>query len=638
MADPTLSELEARFAETQDSTADPVERIDALNNLAWALRSSDLGRANGLATQARAEALTHSYPLGQARAARTMGMTGSGREGMRKVLDLAEEAKRLFDQVEDHVGRAASRDFLASIYEHIGDLAGALPLALEALSIARDIDDPIRQGYALSNVGGILAASGEPDAAVEHLFEALALFERVDNSAGVNTICSRLSQALRDAGRLDEALTYAQKVWNSAARGDGGFERWSGKTVMAEVANLRGNPTEAERLYKEALEELGSDPGREIVGVESQIAIARLMVARGAFEEAEAELCEVLQSVEGHQVSIVAEADCHDVWADLCERRGHFERAVKHLRSARKLRTQIFERDGNNKLAQVEVRAAMEAAKRDAEVHKSRFVELHGVQAKLLESEKMALLGKLAAGTAHELNSPLGVLRSNTQLFASASKRLISLVAEHPEQQHTATKLEGVIETCRRTSEEAVERIGAVALSFRRFTQLDQAEQCSFDVREGLNSALSLLQPTISDTIEVVRDFKPVPAIEGWPRELNHAFMTVLQNAVQAISDSGQVLAETETCDDQVLVRIRDTGRGMTQDQAKHLFDVAWSEDGNRTRMRLGLSAAYATTQKHGGTMEVHSTLGEGTTMVFRFPIAGPPSQNSGANRPAFRV
>ena len=110
---------------------------------------------------------------------------------------------------------------------------------------------------------------------------------------------------------------------------------------------------------------------------------------------------------------------------------------------------------------------------------------------------------------------------------------------------------------------------------------------------------------------------QPLSRRVGWGRAL-------LQNAVQAIHGAGVVSAETSATEEHVLVRVRDTGRGMSEEQAAHLFDVAWSEDGTRTRLRLGLSAAYTTMQKHGGTIEVQSVLAQGTIVTFRFPIPQP--------------
>jgi signal transduction histidine kinase len=167
-----------------------------------------------------------------------------------------------------------------------------------------------------------------------------------------------------------------------------------------------------------------------------------------------------------------------------------------------------------------------------------------------------------------------------------------------------------------------LQRIEAVVQSLARFTQLDQAEVRRFDVREGLESAIAVLAPTVSGEVTFERRFAVVPEIEAWPRELNQAFLTVLRNAAEAIDGAGVVTVETRATPEHVLVLVRDTGRGMSADKAAHLFDMAWSAEGERTKMRMGLYAAYASAQKLGGVMEVESAPGRGTTVTFRLPIA----------------
>lgn len=620
MVQAPIAELEARLAAASDSPDEPLRRIDALNELAWELRGSDVSRSNTLASEARELAIVHQYKLGQARAARTMAMTIRDEQGLKTMFSLAEEARRLFDEVGEAPGRAGSRDFLSSLHELVGDLTGGLELALDALSIARQIGDPVRQGYALSSVGGILAASGEVEAAVDRLREALSLFEKVEDLDGIATISSRLARVLKNAGRTEEALTYAEMCRQAAEANQDEYGRWAALSVMAEVERDRGDSVRAERLFRAALGSLKSQPGRSVVGAETQIALGRLLIERGSLADAEAQLGDVLAGIEDNSVSIVAEAAAHEALAELYESMGKLADTVEHLRKAQELRQRISARDGKNKLAQVEVRTAMETAKRDAEIHKLRFVELHDMQSKLVGAEKMALLGKLAAGTAHELNTPLGVLRSNNKLAATAVQRFSSLLQGDTDIAAEAKKLAKVLESCRVASDEAVDRIAAIAQSFTRFSQPDQAELQRFDVRVGLESALALLRPTISEDIKLERHFADVPKIEAWPRELNHAFLTVLQNAAQAVHGSGVISIETRATEEQVVVHIRDTGRGMSVEQAAHLFDVSWSEEGTRTKMRLGLSAAYTTMQKHEGTLEVESALGQGTTVTFRFP------------------
>jgi len=354
-----------------------VERIDALTQLAWELRGPDGPRAHALATEARELALRHRYALGQARAARTMAMTIGSGEGLSAILPLAEEAKRLFDEANDGPGRAGSRDFLASLHEFVGDLAGGMEFALDALSIARELGDPIRQGYALSSVGGILAASGEVDAAVDHLKKALQLFENAQDSQGVRTICSRLSKIFQNAGRSEEALTYAEILRDAAAPEDEASHS-AALAVMADVENERGHHAEAERLYRAALAVFTTQTGRNVMGAETQLALGRLLLEQGKLGDAEVELNDAIGRIAGDPVLIVSQASAHDALAEVYERQGELSTAIEHLRKTLALREQISRRDARNKLSQVEVRAAMEAAKKDAEIHKLRFMELHG--------------------------------------------------------------------------------------------------------------------------------------------------------------------------------------------------------------------------------------------------------------------
>ncbi len=612
-----LTGLEARYAAALASPEDAEARIDAQTALAWALRFTDTRRANALATESRELAIASGYKLGQARAARALAISAVNDEGMHALFPLAAEALRLFDEVGDGPGRAGSRDFMASLLEFSGDLTGALDLALEALTIAREIDDPVRQGYALSNVGGLRAALGEADTAVERLEEALRLFQGVDHADGVGVICLRLARVSKNTGKLDEAQLHLQTALHAADDTQADSLRWSVMSLMGEIAQERGDLDGAERIYQDWLDNLPDGPTR--LGSTTRLALGKLKMRQGDLAAAEVALTRALPEFEADLVSKVDEAKAQEALAELRERQGDLATAMGHLRSAKSLREAMATKETKSQLARVEARAEMKAAQKDAEIHRLRYVELRGTQTKLVEAQKMALLGRLAAGTAHELNTPLGVLRSNAELSSSTVQRLIALIAD-ADLGARASKLARALDQCKEASMAATERIASITESLARFAQLDLAERRAFDVRDGLESALVLLRPSLADRIDVRRELDDVPSITGWPRELNLAFLTVLQNAGQAIVDEGVITVQAKETTNHVRVQIRDTGRGMTEEQVAQLFDVAWSEDGPRTRMRLGLSAAYATMEKHGGTIEVQSALGEGTTVTFQFP------------------
>jgi signal transduction histidine kinase len=496
-----------------------------------------------------------------------------------------------------------------------------MELALEALNIAREIDDPVRQGFALSNVGGILAATGDVEGASERLQEALSLFESVDHAQGIGRICSRLSKLCREHGQLDQALLYARRLRDAAERSGLSDDRATALAALAELELDQGNRGKAERLFRESLEAYEIEEASAVMGAAARVSLGRLMAQRGAFAEAESQLTKALDGIIALDVPCPAdEASARQALADLSEQQGDLQQANAHLREVIGLRERAAQDETRNQLAQFEARAQMKAAQQEAEIHRLKFVELSQMQSKLIEAEKMVQLGTLAAGTAHELNSPLGVLRSNLSMYAKVAERLSQLAASDRALYAQTEKLAAALPACQRTSEDALARIAAVAESLKRFTALDLAEKRTFNVVDGLDAAIALLRPILPEQVALESHFEPVPDIAGWPGQLNQAFMTVLLNATQAIDGQGVVTVETSTAADTVVVRVRDTGRGMSEQERAQLFDVGWSADGKRTKMRLGLSAAYAAVQRHSGRVEVESAPGKGTVFVFHFP------------------
>lgn len=615
--DPDIAQLEARYADTAGGD-DLRARVDAMNALAWALRRDDVPRANGLARDARDLAREQGYTLGQARACRAMGMTMSEPEQVSMVFEVAREALSLFEQAGDRIGTAGASDFLASLHEHIGDIQGGMEYALSALRIAEEAGDPVRKAYALSSVGGLLAASHEVDAAVGRLEEALALFEAADERVGIETIHSRLCRVLQQAGRSDEALAMAEKGLGFGRAAANDFLVSSAYKVMADVAAERGDGVAAEDFYRQSLGAFDSGFDRNNFGIESAVALARLLLSRGALDAAEAELVQLLSPDLDPMISVVGMTSLHEALAEVYEQKRDHEAALRHLREAKHLREGMLERNRRSELAQVEMRAALDAAKRDADNERLRFAELRAVQAELVEAEKMALLGKLAAGMAHELNTPLGVLTSNLHTVQAAIDKLLDAADDPAALRALAPRVTRAFSQCAQTSTEAIERLGTIGQSFSRFSHLDQAERRRFDVREGLDSALMLLAPTTPKGIEIRRDYASVPEIPAWPRELNLAFLTVIQNAIQAIDGAGAITLCVRPAPPWIEVVVSDTGRGMTAEQRAGLFDVGFGDAGDRKRMRVGLPAAAATLRKHGGTITVASALGRGTAVTFR--------------------
>ncbi|NKB70127.1 MAG: hypothetical protein GKR89_23890 [Candidatus Latescibacteria bacterium] len=243
--------------------------------------------------------------------------------------------------------------------------------------------------------------------------------------------------------------------------------------------------------------------------------------------------------------------------------------------------------------------------------------DLRLTQARLVQSEKMAALGDLVAGVAHELNSPAGSIVSTRDTLGRTVQRLGAALTDRAD-------LQGLLEVLERSGQvmgDGAERVAQIVASLRRFVRLDEAEWQLADIHEGLDSALTLLDSRLGNGIEIERQYGAVEPLWCAPGQLNQVFMHVLKNAVESIAGTGRISLATGQEGGQVWVRIADTGRGMDQQQLDRIFDPALAGDTGRVGLSWRLAADYLIVRDHGGEIEVDSQVGEGTVVHFRLPL-----------------
>ena len=254
-------------------------------------------------------------------------------------------------------------------------------------------------------------------------------------------------------------------------------------------------------------------------------------------------------------------------------------------------------------------------------------LELRETQAQLVQSDKMASLGMLAAGIAHEINTPIGAIHSNNDVESRAmdivrdamrDPTIQEQLREHPKL-HRALE---AIENTNAVTREATERVTTIVQSLKSFARLDQAELQSVDLHEGIDSTLTLLQHLIKDRIEVVRNYAALTEVECYASQINQVFMNILTNAIQAIDDTGKITVTTHEDSGDAVVEITDTGRGIAPEQLKHVFDPGFTTKGVGVGVGLGLSITYRIVEDHRGSIEAQSTPGRGTTFTVRLPIS----------------
>ncbi|HEY0170368.1 MAG TPA: ATP-binding protein [Pyrinomonadaceae bacterium] len=273
---------------------------------------------------------------------------------------------------------------------------------------------------------------------------------------------------------------------------------------------------------------------------------------------------------------------------------------------------------------------------RNSELHETN-ARLERLQARMVQSEKMASLGQLAAGIAHELNNPSGFIYGNMQMLSECVlglERLLSFyegVRLAPEEgaalralkdevdyENTISDLHSMIVDCR----EGAERIRDIVQNLRTFSRLDEAEFKKVDIHDGLESTLRLLSRFFSSgDVTLRREYGRLPPVDCYAGQLNQVWMNLLANAAHAVKCGGVVSVSTESRSDSVTVRVRDTGCGIAPENLSRIFDPFFTTKPVGEGTGLGLSVTYGIIERHGGTIEVESRLGEGTVFTVTIPV-----------------
>ncbi|MEM1026270.1 MAG: ATP-binding protein [Myxococcota bacterium] len=298
------------------------------------------------------------------------------------------------------------------------------------------------------------------------------------------------------------------------------------------------------------------------------------------------------------------------------------ERAMSQERRAQEEQMARKELEVENALKEQQLDEARQREAMLAELEEA-YRELRTTQAQLVQSGKMAALGQLVAGVAHEINTPVGAVASMHQSMCLALDKIDQALDEDeglrkPEIQ----KGLGVLREAASVIGSGSERVSKIVRRLRTFARLDEAEFKRADVNEGIRDTLLLVQHKRKTGIEISCDLdEKLPLVPCFPSQLNQVFLNLLVNAVQAIEPPGLVKTATRSDEGWVCVRIEDTGRGIPPEHLERIFDPGFTTKGVRVGTGLGLSISYQIIQEHQGRIEVESRVGEGTSFEVWLPL-----------------
>ncbi|MFA5242733.1 MAG: ATP-binding protein [Sulfuricella sp.] len=298
-------------------------------------------------------------------------------------------------------------------------------------------------------------------------------------------------------------------------------------------------------------------------------------------------------------------------------------------------------------LALENIQLQLDQQRRIAELQASNQ-KLEEAQGQLLQAEKMASIGQLAAGVAHEINNPVGYVASNISALGRYVNDLLSLLDAYEQLDGTLsgdapellalralkekvnlTYLREDLHDLLAESKEGLERVKKIVLDLKTFSHVDQSEWQITDLHQGLESTLNIVWNELKYKAEVVKEYGNLPEIECLPSQLNQVFMNLMVNAAHAIENHGTITLRTGQAGEQVWVEVADSGKGIAPEHLNRIFDPFFTTKPVGKGTGLGLSLSYGIVKKHHGQIEVDSTPGQGTTFRVWLPLRQAVKQES---------
>ena len=288
-----------------------------------------------------------------------------------------------------------------------------------------------------------------------------------------------------------------------------------------------------------------------------------------------------------------------------------------------------------------EMRAAQEELRRRFDELQQTNLKLEQAQNQLLQSDKMASIGQLAAGVAHEINNPVGFVSSNLHTLRQYVTSLLQLADAYgrlsrPADDAAARELGAVLKAVELDylkddlpqlldeSADGLSRVKKIVQDLKDFSRVDQADWQLADLNAGLESTLNVVLHEVKYKADIVRRLQPLPMVLCLAGQLNQVFLNLIVNASQAIQDRGTITLASGAEDGWVWVQVEDTGSGMSDEVMRRIFEPFYTTKEVGKGTGLGLSLSFSIVQRHGGVIQVRSQPGAGSRFRVWVPVAGP--------------
>jgi two-component system NtrC family sensor kinase len=657
----TLDALEGRLEALSRTGEETPEKVDVLIGIANALRSNNPQRTLLLAQEAYDLAVRLSYPHGQGHGLSFLAFAAYMKSDHETAYARFKEALAIFEALDDPWGKARVLHGMALVQMSLGDYEHSLTNGIEALKLFRQLGDVVEQVWTLIGFGTGYIDLGAYDRALQYFEEALALLDDGVDDVGKARALNGVGTVYHNMGAYEKALGYHQQSLAFFEAEDNSMGQARALDDLGIVYSHLGDDDRALDYHQRSLrirEDIGSRQSQST----SLVHLGNLYLQRGEVEPALDHLHRALAIAETIKVRARI-YQAHGGLAKAYERQGRLAEALEHHKAYHRVHEEVMGEEARVRLNNVQIRFEVEKAEQAAEIERLRNVELKEkndelrrvleelktMQAQLIQSEKLASLGQLTAGIAHEIKNPLNFVNNFSQLSRELTQDLEALLQAHRDGPvaEILEEVEALLGDLRFNADKIYEhghRADGIVRNMLEHSRSTKGERQPTEVNALVEEYAGLayhgMQAQDSTfNVMIARDYDAAAeTVAMVPQEIGRVLLNLLNNAFYAVhekADAGKemrgeaeagytptVTLSTRRRDDTVEIRVADNGPGIDRDRREKIFEPFFTTKPTGSGTGLGLSLSYdIVTQGHGGTLTVESEEGQGATFVITLPI-----------------
>lgn len=624
--EPEIQKLAKLLKALPNNRRGTAEEIDLLNQLAWEIGLTQTKRAKELCEKALQLSEKIEYDQGQAYGLRNIAYCQFIASELENALENIRTALDKFKELEDRSGEASALDIMALVYWRLGCYDIAFQYAFDGLNLHRQNKFSKGEAWALYNIGLIYSEVGDDTQTIANYNAAKRIFKKISYPVGQGRVLSGLGDFYQRQGQLEKALEchlaslkiseeYGIQIGVSSALTEIGL-------IYQKVKKF----DQAMEFYKKSLDMFEMFENKEIKAG-TLAYMGSLYAETGNADRAVNFLNEAMRLANEVKSKPIA-FRIHKELSTLHENGGSFREALYHHQQYGKLKDSVFSDESKTKLRYLQIRDSVDKTEKEAEIYRLKNVELgtmlnqiSSAENKLVQSEKMAILGNLIAGLANEVKEPIRHLARSSDNI----KRGIGVITETLEsgEAQSASKQSlkdsiRILESDSLNLKSGSDRIIAILASLTDFAGTEQTPMEDVDIHSLLDSVLDLVLSHKQGDIKVVKDYGEISVVKGRYNELCQAFMTLLVNACEAISDQGTIRIQTQSPKSGFFIKISDSGKGIPAEKLDKIFDIGLSRKASRIGMHIGLASTYNIIQRHKGEISVRSEVNKGTEYTIK--------------------